>query len=69
MAKANPYRSTYSSVRRIEKTCPICFGELSLNAQWINAVGDGDIAFNYEGNNFAAIPESPHILQVCARNG
>lgn len=43
----------------MEKIHFYSFGELSLIAQWINAVRDGDIAFDQDGRNFSAIPNSP----------
>ena len=46
----------------MEKTHFYSFGELSLIAQWINAVSDGDIAFDQNGRNFSAISNSPPLL-------
>lgn len=47
----------------MEKIHFYSFGELSLIAQWINAVRDGDIAFDQDGRNFSAIPNSPPLLR------
>ena len=47
----------------MEKTHFYSFGELSLIAQWINAVRDGDIAFDQNGRNFSAISNSPPLLR------
>jgi methylenetetrahydrofolate reductase (NADPH) len=40
------------------------FGELSLIARWINAVRDGDIAFDQDGRSFGTIPSSAPIQQT-----
>ena len=51
----------------MEKIHFYSFGELSLIAKWINAVRDGGIAFNQDGQNFSVIPNFQQFRRKISR--